>query len=72
MTIEKTKKALEAERKVTGARLRECFENSRTHIRAGSWHGLEGAEISFVGRPADLHGSVCTCCKGSLNYEEKP
>jgi hypothetical protein len=66
--MEKTKKAQDAERKVAGARLRECFEGTRTHIRAGSWNGLEGADISFVGRLSELHGFVCTCCKGSQNY----
>ena len=68
---EKSTKAIDAERKAAGAKIHACFEGSLTHIRAGSWNGLEGADVTFFGRPQELHGSVCTCCKGSLNYEEK-
>jgi hypothetical protein len=58
----------ELQDKAMRARMRECFDETRTHIRAGSWRGLEEADISLVGLVSVLHGSVCTCCKGSLNY----
>lgn len=41
---------------------RDCLDEKRTHLRAGSWRGLDDAEISLVGHAQDLHGTVCSCC----------
>ena len=51
-----------AQDKDAGARTRECFDRQRTHIRAGTWHELDGAKIRVVGTLHQLHGTVCTCC----------
>lgn len=45
------------------ARRRSHMAGESTHIRVGSWQGTEGCEVQLVGRAADLHGTVCTCCK---------
>lgn len=44
------------------AQLRECFDLARTHLRVGSWQGLDGCEVTVVGSVWELHGTVCSCC----------
>lgn len=44
------------------ARLRAALDKDTTHLRAGSWQGLDGARVTLVGTLRDLHGTVCTCC----------
>lgn len=43
---------------------RDCLDEKRTHLRAGSWRGLDGAEVALVGHLRVLHGpdGCCTCC----------
>lgn len=60
--ITKTAKETARERKEAAARQRACFDEEMTHLRAGDWQGQPEPAVAMVGRCADLHGSVCTCC----------
>lgn len=53
------------------AKVRQMFDEEITHIRCGDWRGTKGAQVVFLGTVAQLHGTVCTCCRGSANYQEK-
>lgn len=44
------------------ARLRAALDKETIHVRAGTWNGLDGAQVAVVGLLRDLHGTVCTCC----------
>ena len=44
------------------ARIRAAFDKDTTHLRVGSWNGLEGCSVEIVGTLSDLHGTVCSCC----------
>lgn len=61
---EHTSKECEQRRKDAAATVRACFDRETTHLRAGTWNNLDGAEITLVGTVRDLHGpdGVCTCC----------
>lgn len=52
----------QAKDKDARARLRSCFDEESTHLRAGDWRSAQGSEVQLVGLLRDLHGSVCTCC----------
>lgn len=59
---ELTAKARAAAEKESRASSRQCFDGELTHVRLGDWRGLYGAEVTFVGTAAQLHGTVCSCC----------
>lgn len=54
----------QAQEKDARARLRECFEEEITHLRAGDWRSAGESEVRLVGHLRDLHGprGRCTCC----------
>jgi hypothetical protein len=41
---------------------RDCLDEKRTHLRAGTWRGLDGAAVALLGHLRDLHGTACKCC----------
>lgn len=51
-----------SEQKRLNERIRVCFDEQITHLRAGTWRDLDGAEVRVIGLASDLHGTVCTCC----------
>lgn len=53
---------MSAAEKDAAARVRECLDEKRTHLRVGDWRGSQGCTVELIGTVADLHGSVCTCC----------
>lgn len=54
----------DSEQKRLNQRRRACLDKEVTHIRCNDWFGdvLEESPVTLVGRPEDLHGTVCTCC----------
>lgn len=42
------------EQKHMDAELRQCLDNERTHMRAGSWRGKGNTEVEYVGNVRDL------------------
>lgn len=57
-----TSKGQKAAEKEARQRVRDCLDEKMLHLRAGSWRGVDGAEVTYLGNVRDLHGSVCTCC----------
>lgn len=57
--------AEQAAAKDARARIRECFDEEITHLRAGDWRSAGDSEVTLVGHLRDLHGpqGCCTCCK---------
>lgn len=55
-------KTTDQQAKDTGAAIASYFREEATHLRAGTWNGLDGAEVTFLGTVADLHRTACTCC----------
>ncbi len=53
------------EQKRLDQRSRVCLDKEITHIRCNEWFGDVVTEnpVTLIGYPADLHGTVCTCCK---------
>lgn len=51
-----------SERKRLDERIRVCFDEQITHVRAGNWRELDNAEVTVIGLASELHGTVCTCC----------
>ena len=54
--------------KELNARLRECMDGERTHLRVGDWRRHDyNTEVRLIGSAQDLHGPYgqCTCCKRS-------
>lgn len=54
----------DAEQKRLNQRRRACLDNDVTHLRCDDWFGDRVTEnpVTVIGFPADLHGTVCTCC----------
>lgn len=52
------------------AKVRQMFDEEITHIRMGDWRGTKGSEVTYLGTPRELHGSICTDCPTSVNYQE--
>lgn len=48
--------------KDAAARMHQCMDQERLHIRLGTWRGPQVDAVTFVGHCRDLHGTVCTCC----------
>lgn len=47
------------------ARVRDCLDKNRDHIRVGDWIGEKAGPdegVTHLGHARDLHGTVCTCC----------
>jgi hypothetical protein len=55
-------KATERAAKEGRAKIRAAFDKDSTHLRVGSWNGLEGCSVTVLGTLRELHGTACTCC----------